>query len=136
MAAMASSQLESDVARCSVESFDGRTLVLSFPRTSYQVHLSATGSFTPGKRVRGRITARALRMHRAEAGGRFIEPVYGHPRIVQGGVIEIDGPGNRVLLDAGVPMWMKVEPTQSALDFKPGDLLNFYVESGATFIAE
>ena len=40
---------------------------------------------------------------------------------------------NRVLADVVVPMWLEVAPGQAASDFATGQLLNFYVQSGATF---
>lgn len=129
---------ELGIARATVESFDGRTIALSFHGTNYQLHLTAaglSGALTAGRRARGRIEASALRMHRATAGGRFIEPVYGHPRIVQGAVVEVDEAGNRLLLDVGVPMWVRPPANQPAATFKPGEMLNFLVQSGATFTA-
>ena len=75
-------------------------------------------------------------MHRAEAGGRFIEPVHGRPRIVQGTVYQVDQPNDRLLMDVVVPMWITVDTAttgQRASDFSPGDLLNFYLEPGTLF---
>jgi hypothetical protein len=109
--------------------------VLSVPGTDYLLDLVAAGATaTPvGKRLTGTISARAQKFHRATAGGEFIEPVEGHPRIVQGRIREVDLAGNRVLLHAVVPMWISLERGQSAASFHPGDFVNFYMESGATF---
>ena len=82
------------------------------------------------------IEARALKLHRASAGGRFIEPVHGRPRIVQGTVYEVDLARDRLLMDVVVPMWVTVETAvtgQAASEFSQGDLLNFYVESDISF---
>lgn len=88
------------------------------------------------KRIRGVVHGRALKLHHAQAGGRFIEPVHGQPRIVQGTVYQVDEPNDRLLMDVVVPMWITVDSEitgQVAGDFAPGDLLNFYLESGTTF---
>jgi hypothetical protein len=113
-------------------------VVLSIPATDYELHLSFnvdSAAVRPG-RARGTIHARALRMHRATAGGRFIEPIQGTPRIVQGAVRRVDGSRGRVLIDAAVPMWVSPPPAQDLDDLKPGELVNFYVESGAAFVPE
>lgn len=42
-------------------------------------------------------------------------------------------------MDIVVPMWITVETEvtgQSASDFQPGELLNFYLESGTRFVPE
>ena len=88
------------------------------------------------RRIHGVIEARALKLHRASAGGRFIEPVHGRPRIVQGTVYEVDLARDRLLMDVVVPMWVTVETAvtgQAASEFRQGDLLNFYVESDISF---
>jgi hypothetical protein len=91
------------------------------------------------RRIRGTVEGRALKMHRADAGGRFIEPVHGQPRIVQGTVCRVDAANDRILMDIVVPMWITVETEvtgQDASDFQQGELLNFYLESGTRFIPE
>lgn len=113
-------------------------LVLAVAGTEYRMHLVATtpadGMVTPvGKRIKGIIEAEALRMHTAQAGGRFVEPMWGAPRIVQGTVLAVDEQAGRVLLDVSVPMWVTVGDRQSASDFQPGQMVNFYVRSGASF---
>ena len=88
------------------------------------------------RRIHGVIEARALKLHLATAGGRFIEPVHGRPRILQGTVYEVDLAKDRLLMDVVVPMWVTVETEvtgQAASEFSQGDLLNFYVESDIRF---
>ena len=119
-------------------------VVLGVHGTDYLIELTPTVTgdrfpkprSTRNRRIRGFIEGRALKMHRAEAGGRFIEPVHGHPRIVQGTVYEVDQPNDRLLMDVVVPMWITLDTTvtgQRASDFAPGDLLNFYLEPGTRF---
>jgi hypothetical protein len=127
-----------DLARGVLESIEGGLVVLSIPGTSYRLHLVPTvppGEIdaAPGAKIRGRIQARALRMHPARGGGRFIEPVWGAPRIVAGRIVSIDAAAGRVCVDAAVPMWVAAPPGQDLGAFSPGQLVNFHVESGATF---
>lgn len=107
---------------------------LTFPNTSYELHLVASSAVNtpPGKRVVGTIRARAKRMDVVKSGGRFIEPVFGRPRRVQGTVIAIDG--GAVVVDAGVPIHCELtDPRQKPGDFAPGDFVGFDVLDGATF---
>lgn len=86
-----------------------------------------------GKRIKGTISARALRMHPSVGGGRFIEPVWGAPRIVAGAVMAIDEAKRRILVDVSVPMWVTAPEGQDFGVLKKGALVNFYVESGTSF---
>ncbi|MFM7050989.1 MAG: hypothetical protein ACKOYN_02495 [Planctomycetota bacterium] len=120
-----------------LEGRHGQHVHLSVPGTEYvlELVLASGGSFgaAEGKRVQGTVSGRAQKLHRAQAGGEFIEPVEGHPRIVQGRVRESDIAGNRLLVHAVVPMWIALDAGQSARDFHAGDFVNFYMESGVTF---
>lgn len=133
MLAKVMATLERDTAVLILESISGTKARVSVPRTNYELDLlveGVTDGLEPGKRLRGVVRASALRMHRATAGGTFIEPVQGTPRIVQGRVLATDTQSNCVLLHAGLPMWVRVPQGQAAADFATGELLNFYVESG------
>jgi hypothetical protein len=109
--------------------------VVSIPGTEYVLDLACGGptATAQGKRVQGVVSGRAQKLHRASAGGEFIEPVEGHPRIVQGRVREVDAAGNRILLQAVIPMWITLATDQSAREFHAGDIVNFYMESGVVF---
>lgn len=126
------------IARLRLESVTDVKAVLGIPNSDYQLHLVPNvpaSQLQPyvGKRVKGVIEARALRMHPADGGGIFIEPVIGTPRIVQGRAIAVDQAGNRLLMHLGVPVWVTLHAGQTASDVALDRLLNFYVESGATF---
>ena len=119
-------------------------VVLGVHGTDYLIELAPTvpsdefpaPRSSRNRRIRGTVAGRALKMHHAEAGGRFIEPVHGRPRIVQGTVFEVDAPNDRLLMDVVVPMWITLDTAttgQSASEFSPGDLLNFYLEPGTSF---
>jgi len=111
--------------------------VFSVPGTDYELHLvpDSTIAVEPGKRIKGVIHATALRMHPAEAGGQFIEPIYGPPRIVQGIVMRADTAKKRVLMDMCVPVWVTLHGGNDIAAFHPGDTWNCYVESGTRFVA-
>jgi len=123
------------VCRARLEESGPEGFVISVPGTEYvlRLHLKGATSVAPGKRISGVITGSAQTVHRASAGGEFIEPVEGHPRIVQGRVRATDLASNRVLVQAVVPMWITPAAGQSARDFHAGDFVNFYMESGVTF---
>ncbi|MGA1266558.1 MAG: hypothetical protein ACO32J_05205 [Phycisphaerales bacterium] len=127
--------LETDLVRGVLESANGSEITVSIPGTDYRIRFAQGGptAVHPGKRVKGRVHAKALRMHRANAGGGFIEPVIGQPRIVQGVVRGVDPAANRLLLDVVVPMWIEPFDGQQATDFATGELVNFYMQSGAIF---
>jgi hypothetical protein len=123
------------VCRARLEESGPEGFVISLPGTEYmlRLHLRGATAVAPGKRISGVITGTAQKFHRASAGGEFIEPVEGHPRIVQGRVRATDASANRVLVQAVVPMWVTPAAGQSARDFHAGDFVNFYMESGVTF---
>lgn len=127
-----------EIVRGVLESLSEDKIVLSIPGTDYQIHLlpsvPVSQITTPlGKRIKGTIHAQALRMFVAQGGGRFIEPVWGEPRIVAGYVLAVDEPNRRVLVDVAVPMWMTLQERQPADMFKVGQLVNCYVKSGTRF---
>jgi len=106
--------------------------------TAYRLELVLDGdagalASRVGKRISGTVRGRAQRAWHATAGGCFIEPVWGMPRIVQGRVLAVDVHANAALLDLAFPAWVTLEPSQAAGGFQTGDMLNFYVESGMSF---
>jgi hypothetical protein len=121
-----------------LESLNDGELVLAVRGSDYRLHLvpavPAGEIETPvGKHINGTVHAKALRMHAAEGGGRFIEPVWGAPRIVAGAVRAVDEDRKRMLIDAGVPMWVKAPEGQDLGVVREGEMVNFYVESGTRF---
>lgn len=129
------------IARGVLESLSGDKIVLALPHSDYRVHLTLAGpigsipSSGVGKRIKGVIEARALRMFTATGGGggQFIEPLDGSPRIVAGRVMHVDAPGRRLLVDAAAPMWMSLVEGDDPNKFNVGDMVNCYVESGTRF---
>lgn len=104
------------------------------PNSSYELHLRPVGvvSTAPGKRLIGIIRAQARRIDLTQTGGRFIEPVMGRPRRVQGTILAVkDG---AVVIDAGTIIHCTpTDPRQKASDFQPGQFVGFDVLDGASF---
>jgi hypothetical protein len=119
-----------------LESIDADTLVLGIPGTDYRIHLvgKPPEGAGPGARITGRITARAKRVDKVPSGGRFIEPVFGRPRRVQGRIIAGDTAANTITVDCGVPVVCGfTDARQNAAQFAIGQLVSFDIERGATF---
>lgn len=120
-------------------------LVFHVPGSQYQVHLRQEGSITAqvGKRISGVINASARRVDVTVQGGRFIEPVIGRPRRIQGVVIAQDAGANSITVDCGgsatvdgvgLPVVCKLtDPRQKADQFAIGTLVGFDALDGATF---
>lgn len=110
-------------------------IVLTIPGTDYQLHLVPEGSIDAGlnERVRGLIRANAKRVDVISAGGRYIEPVFGRPRRVQGRIIDGDLKAGTLTVLACVPMTVKLMDNQKAGDFAVGQMVSFDVEPGANF---
>lgn len=114
-------------------------VVITFPNTSYQMHLVHAGTIsTPvGKRIIGTIRATARRVDLVETGGKYVEPVYGRPRRVQGRVIGGDDHSRTLIVDAGMPIHCTMtDPRQIPSMFPEGSMVSFDVLDGATFGAE
>lgn len=107
---------------------------LLFPGTSYDLHLVPRAEVTveEGKRIEGIIAAEARRVDVVGTGGRFVEPVYGRPRRVQGMVVGVaDG---RLVVNCGMPIHLTLtDPRQRPEQFEPGVMVACDVLDGATF---
>ena len=104
------------------------------PSTDYRLRLvPAEGlSASKGDKVEGVIRAQALRMDVIPAGGRYIEPVQGRPRRVQGRVIGGNVSLNEVYIKAGPGVVVTPMAPQRASDFSIGQMVSFDVRYGAT----
>jgi hypothetical protein len=111
-------------------------VVVEIPNTSYQLHLiPAAAVATPvGKKTIGVIRAEARRVDVVKSGGRYVEPVAGRPRRVQGAVISKDVSANTITVNAGVPIVLKLtDARQRADQFADGDFVSCDVLDGATY---
>lgn len=117
------------------EAADDR-VVLALPGTDYRLHLAVyqRPGTSVGKRIIGTIHAKARRVDIVDSGGRYIEPVMGRPRRVQGEVTAVDTGNNTITVHAGAPIVCALtDHRQRAADFKPGDFVSFDVLPGASF---
>ncbi|MGP1347063.1 MAG: hypothetical protein ACTS3F_10410 [Phycisphaerales bacterium] len=123
-------------ARGVLEAVEGEHITLAIPGTSYQLLLKVLKApATPiGKRLIGTIRATARRVDIVNTGGRYIEPVYGRPRRVQGRIDAIDTTNHTITVQAGIPIVCTLMKSQHNASFKVGDLVSFDVEPGASFI--
>ncbi|MEM0983018.1 MAG: hypothetical protein AAGI17_03605 [Planctomycetota bacterium] len=111
-------------------------LVLEFYNTDYRIHLQPQGTISAqlGKRIEGIVRADARRVDSVGAGGRYVEPVEGRPRRVQGTVVDTDSSSNTITVNAGVPMVLRLtDQRQRASDFEVGDFITCATMAGATF---
>lgn len=112
-------------------------VVIEFPNTEYELHLVTTGPVTTpvGKRIVGEVHARARRLDVVNTGGKYVEPLYGRPRRVQGRVVATDPARRIVVVDAGgTPIHLTLtDARQSPARFNRGDLVSCDVLDGATF---
>ncbi|MFG0326871.1 MAG: hypothetical protein ACF8SC_06350 [Phycisphaerales bacterium JB037] len=110
------------------------SVVIEFPNTDYQLHLRPTGPVHAevGKRVLGTIRVEARRIDRVGTGGRYVEPIYGSPRRVQGTIVAIED--GTLIINAGMPIHTTpTAPGQTVDDFAVGDFVTFAAMPGATF---
>lgn len=107
---------------------------VKLPGTDYRLRLVPKDGFSPkvGDKVSGLIRAQALRMDVVPAGGRYIEPVQGRPRRVQGRVTGGSVSANEVYVKAGPGVVVTPMPPQRAADFAIGQMVSFDVRDGAT----
>ncbi|MEN0020395.1 MAG: hypothetical protein AAF747_05885 [Planctomycetota bacterium] len=109
-------------------------IVAAYFNSNYKLHLRPTAEITvqPGAPLIGTIHAEARRMDKVGSGGRYVEPVEGRPRRIQGMVIAIEG--DAVVVHGGVPIHCTpTAPGQSATDFAIGDFVTFDVLDGSRF---
>lgn len=139
--------IDPELARGTLESVIEATalqpahVVLTFPNTNYRLYLlpnpaSALEQLRArvGKRAIGTIRCEAKRVDRTTTGGRYVEPVYGRPRRVQGTIVAVNPQANTITVHAGMPVVAKVTaPGQKASDFEVGEFVGFAAAPGATF---
>ena len=116
------------------------SITLALPGTDYRLLLiadtapgSAIANAELNKPIAGTIHARAKRVDITTTGGRFIEPVFGRPRRLQGRIIATDPGQNAITIFCGAPVVCTLMPTQKAEQFEVGQLVGFDVEKGSHF---
>lgn len=120
--------------RVEVTRVEGEDVVLALHDSAYAIRLRWAGDDAPSTGVvTGRIQVRALRLHGSSAGGRFIEPVAGAPRIVSGTVEAIDAGSATIALRSVVQMQVALERREDLALCHVGGLVNFHVRSDGEF---
>ncbi len=116
---------------------DGDMITLGLPGTDYRIELALDGLLEAevGDKITGTIHAEALRVDRITAGGRYVEPVFGRPRRVQGTVVGGSLKERAVFVKAGGPTLACVltDRRQQLADFVLHGMVSFDVKRGATF---
>lgn len=118
-----------------VESVENDRITLKIPGTDYRISLISQGQTPePGATVTGTLHAKAKRVDVIAAGGRYIEPVYGRPRRIQGRIIAGDPTQNTITVKAAVPVVCTfTDQRQNTAQFSAGQMVSFDVEPGTTF---
>lgn len=127
---------QNGLTRGTVRSAGGGKAVLGVDDTNYELHVECQDGLTVGQRVRGTVTVRATKVWTVAAGGSFITPLVGVPRMIQGRVKSVDG--KRLIVQAGTPVCVELPQERSSLDLKngelvPGVMVNMGVLPGARF---
>ncbi|MEO0515044.1 MAG: hypothetical protein AAF086_07095 [Planctomycetota bacterium] len=111
-------------------------MVLGVPETDYRMKLvlEIEPPVGVGQKITGTIHATARRVDVVPAGGRYVEPVFGRPRRVQGRIVGGHGPSRTIYVKAGPPLICTLsDERQSPEQFSIGQLVSFDVEAGAVF---
>ncbi len=110
-------------------------IVLALPGTDYLLHLVVDQpiDLPRNEPIAGRIHAQARRVDVVGTGGRYVEPVYGRPRRLQGRILEVDPQANTITVNGPCPFICELTANQRADQFRPGQLVSFDVLRGARF---
>jgi hypothetical protein len=113
----------------------GDLITLTIPGSDYRIHLVTRSPIAAplNHRITGHIHARAKRVDAVPSGGRFIEPVYGRPRRLQGSIFSTDPEHHTITVRCGAAFICELTMNQSAAEFHHGQLVSFDIESGAWF---
>ncbi|MFP4144538.1 MAG: hypothetical protein ACOCTI_05810 [Phycisphaeraceae bacterium] len=118
-----------------IDEISDQQIVLEVLGTDYRLHLVPVGRIAgeKGDRVTGVIRLQARRVDVVPSGGRFVEPVFGRPRRLQGRVLGGDLGENTLFLHCGAPVVAKLSEPQQARDFAVGQMVSFDALAGASF---
>lgn len=135
---MMTSQRDASHTRAILVAAGPDSVTLAIPGTDYRLTLAVyqTPTTQIGKRIIGTIHAKARRIDVVRTGGRYIEPIQGTPRRIQGQIVAADTGQNTVTVHAAAPFVCKItDPRQRADQFKEGDFVAFDVSPGTSFTA-
>ncbi|MCH2136453.1 MAG: hypothetical protein MK101_07715 [Phycisphaerales bacterium] len=134
---MATSVNDSARTRVDIERVDADRVVVSIPGNAYSISLRWGGEDPPTTgRMHGWVQAHALKVQAASAGGRFIEPLSGAPRIMAGRVEAVDTESATIALRCVLPVHVALERREDLSLCTPGAMVNFHVRSDAAFVPQ
>ena len=115
---------------------DSGGICVGWPGSSYELQLTCEDQISPttNGRIRGVVFARGLRFHAASAGGLFVEPSDGEPRMLAGRVVAVDENNALVVLKAPMPILVSMPAGQDWSILTEGSMVNGHVESGTGFL--
>ncbi|MEX2671616.1 MAG: hypothetical protein WD294_05845 [Phycisphaeraceae bacterium] len=110
-------------------------IILHVLGSDYRLHLVTEGPVDAevGDRITGTIHLHPRRVDVFPSGGRFLEPVFGRPRRMQGRVAGGDVSANTLYVQAGAPVIAHLMASQKASDFAIGQLVGGDVQRGGRF---
>jgi hypothetical protein len=125
------------LVRTPIVSADGRKIILRFPGTEYELYLDLAMPLpsSSARDAAGVIRARARRVDVVETGGRYVEPLQGPPRRVQGTILAADATANTLTVACapGCRMVCELTAGQRAGDLAVGALVAFELDGRACF---
>lgn len=122
--------------RATVKSADNGTVVINPTNTNYELALQCADNLKPGDDVSGFVRLQGRKIWTMAAGGAFIQPLFGPPRVVQGRVKTVEG--NSITVQAGALVRIDLPREANGLDLKngpivPGAMVNATIMPGARF---
>ncbi len=119
-----------------VKSCEDGQAVLGAIGPKYEVRVQVDSPLSAGSRVAGRVKVKARKVWTIPAGGSFISPLLGEPRVVQGRVLYADN--KTIVVQAGYRVTIELPTDKSAFDLKNGSLqrgvmVNVTIWPGAKF---
>ncbi len=118
-----------------VAAADGDRVTFHPQGTTYELDLAVPGGYSGplNRRVACVVRLRARKLFTTAAGGSFVEPIFGCPRVVQGRVLHVEE--NRIVVRAGVNVIVELPSSDTAIDLEcgpiqVGSLVNATVEPG------
>ncbi|MEM1110081.1 MAG: hypothetical protein AAGH99_15455 [Planctomycetota bacterium] len=118
-----------------IEHADGQ-VVLAIPETDYKLRLVVEADLQAeiGQKLTGTVHATARRVDAIPAGGKYVEPVFGRPRRVQGRIVGGHLPSRAIYVQAGPTLICTLsDERQDPGQFSLGQIVSFDVEAGAVF---
>ncbi len=115
------------------------TIEWVLPDGDYRIRLVVDGPVDTDAHdeASGYIAANAKKVSIVGTGGRFIEPVHGRPRRVQGRIAAVDAAAGTIIVRAGggCPVVAKLtSPGQTPDQYQAGQFVGFTIEPGARFM--